>query len=209
MQNHLEITSISQFGTRNMRKLTNSFTKFCGNFMEMLRTLLKYIFTKHIVFAFRQCCFLLKFVTRNAFFLNFSRSSRARAGPIQAHMVGLLVPFRTFRVQNGFFDEISRWFCMVLRGEAKKHSLFHQTMPCGGQNWRLLIEMRLKQKWCSWIVLLIKGPSRAHTGPYGPMWALMGPYGPENSERIRKRIRSNKCLWGACHPTLRNSLQTP
>ena len=29
--------------------------------------------------------------------------------------------FRTFRVQNLFFDEISRWFCMVLHGEAQKH----------------------------------------------------------------------------------------
>ena len=33
----------------------------------------------------------------------------------------LLVKFRTFRFQNLVFDEISRWFCMVLPGEAQKH----------------------------------------------------------------------------------------
>ena len=27
------------------------------------------------------------------------------------------------------------------------------------------------------------GPGRAHTGPYGPIWALMGPYAPEKSPK--------------------------
>ena len=34
----------------------------------------------------------------------------------------VLDKFRTFRIQNWVFDEISKWFCMVLRGEAKKYS---------------------------------------------------------------------------------------
>ena len=30
---------------------------------------------------------------------------------------------------------------------------------------------------------LIKGPGRAHIGPYGPIWALMGPKNPERYVR--------------------------
>ena len=36
----------------------------------------------------------------------------------------LLVQFRTFRVQNKVFDEISKWFCMVFAGEAQKTRYF-------------------------------------------------------------------------------------
>ena len=35
-------------------------------------------------------------------------------------MFRLLVQFRTFRIQNLIVEEISKWFCMVLRGEAQK-----------------------------------------------------------------------------------------
>ena len=38
----------------------------------------------------------------------------------------LLVQFRTFRVQNLLFDVISRWFCMVLRGEAQKTRFWYK-----------------------------------------------------------------------------------
>ena len=36
------------------------------------------------------------------------------------------IQFRTPRVQNWLFDEISRWFCMVLHGEAQKTQLWDQ-----------------------------------------------------------------------------------
>ena len=48
----------------------------------------------------------------------------------------------------------------------------------------------LLKKRCVFLELfpLFKGRGRAHTGPYGPIWALMGPYGPEKSQKIFQKI---------------------
>ena len=39
--------------------------------------------------------------------------------------VRLLDQFRTFRVQNWIFDEISKWFCIILAGEAQNSRYFN------------------------------------------------------------------------------------
>ena len=38
----------------------------------------------------------------------------------------LLDKFRTFRVQKWYFDEISKWFCIIFAGEAKKSRYLNQ-----------------------------------------------------------------------------------
>ena len=56
----------------------------------------------------------------------------------------LLVQFGTFRVQNKVFDEISRWFCMVLSGEAEKHVFRPKALIGADKNF-------LEMFWYCWV----------------------------------------------------------
>ena len=107
---------------------------FWGNFIIVLKRIsarnLKNTFKrpKNVIWRSKAMIFY-----RNVFNLNkmhfpwtFPTLQGPGPGPyglIWAHMGSyfrLLVQFRLFRIQNWVFDKISRWFCMVLRGEAQK-----------------------------------------------------------------------------------------
>ena len=117
----------------------------------------------------------------------------ARAGPIRAHMgtyFRLLVQFRTFRVQSWIFEEISKWFCMVLRRGVQKTMFLSFSMQCHAESFRHFIkDSALDRNVRNWT------KSRA-------IWARMGPARAlEEQENFRKNssfkhiLIKNRCFW--------------
>ena len=45
-------------------------------------------------------------------------------------------PNSTFRIPNWLFDEISKWFCMVLPGEAEKHVFSTKNLNFDQKSWK-------------------------------------------------------------------------
>ena len=100
---------------------------------------------------------------------------------------GLLVQFRTFRVQKLYFDQISQWFCIIFVGEAQKSRYFDTNLyiwpniPKIPEKSRkfLGIPRDLCGDLCGDIWLHIRLNM-------GQIWAFMSPYQPGSRSSLER-----------------------